>query len=64
MPQSARGQELPPPPHLVQPHGVLEPTQLGLVQVSEHELLPRGQLPNNVGGENLTRLSVAKDTRR
>ena len=42
-----------PPPQLVQPDRVFEATQLGLAQVTEHELLPCRQLPNDDGGENL-----------
>ena len=53
-----------PPPHLVQPHGVLESAQLRLAQVSEHELLPCGQLSDNYGSEDLTRLSVGAYARR
>ncbi len=47
-----------PPPHLVQPHRVLEPAQHHVAPVREQEALTCHEVTHYFGDENLTRLCL------
>jgi hypothetical protein len=52
------------PPHLVQPHRVLEPTQRDIAVVREQEPLAGYQVAHTIGDENLPRLGLGTDAGR